>query len=60
METNDKKTDRLGGDEIIKTGECEHKNLSYAGTDTDSNGHKCSIMICKDCDEEFMQGRPHP
>jgi len=53
-------TERIGGEKIDKSGGCEHKNLYYAGKDTDENGHKCSIMICKDCDEEFMQGRPHP
>jgi len=40
--------------------ECEHKSLLYAGTDTDSNGNKCNIFVCKDCDETFMKGRPHP
>ena len=40
--------------------ECEHKNLAYMGTDYDSNGNKCNIMVCKDCDEAFMVGRPHP
>jgi len=39
---------------------CKHKNLVYAGTDTDSEGNKCNIMVCKDCDEAFMQIRPHP